>query len=245
MDIDTTGSKSGGSTSGHSNSRPIDRLPDAILYGRIITSFLDDRDVAVASACCRAWRTNLPIVRLEPPVEIHPHPLTMHGAYHDGDDYFYKLTLPVLISARTRSVTLQGRWCDQGWGNRKGQLAILATSATTTTTSASQREPATLVVPPLPSKQLSYSDLTEEQDNRRLVCLTANVAEHHWQPFTLRFATRTRRDTETYYYHLYMKAGGGGGHVLNLEEVQIFTVIMDEPDRSISRDHRILSDLGV
>jgi hypothetical protein len=249
MDIDTTGSNSGsksdGGTSGHSNSRRIDRLPDAILYDRIITSFLDDRDVAVASACCRAWRTNLPIVRLEPPVEIH-HPLTMHGGYHNGDDYFYMLTLPVIISARTRSVTLQGRWRDQGWGNRKGQLAILATSATTTTASASQREPASPVVPP-PPRQLSYSDLTEEQENRRMVCLTANVAEHQWHPFTLRFATRTRPGpgSETNYYHLYMKAGSGGGHVLNLAEAKVFTVIMDQPDRSIGRNHRILSDLGV
>jgi hypothetical protein len=123
-----------------------DRLTESdFLRGRIVP-FLDDRSVVMFSSCNHSLRLQLPIVRL--PVEISNPPI-MIGRHDDGDDFGRcTLRIPAIsYSTRTRSVKLCGRWRDQGWGNRKGQVAILASSDST---------------PSPPPEKLSYSNL--EQD---------------------------------------------------------------------------------
>jgi hypothetical protein len=203
-------------------------LPDAVL-GRMV-SFLDDRDATMFSSCNHQLRHQFPIVQLHPPVVI-PNQLRVDGASDDGDDYECKITIPAtLFLTGARSVQLSCRWKDQGWGNQKSQVAILATPQFGTHGS-----------PVHPPQRIPWNELHQRRHGSRLVCYTANVAAHGWQPLVLKFIPHVPDEN----YHLYMKAGGGGGHALMLEDIRIHSVIVDKPDRSMSRNFRILSDLNV
>lgn len=196
---------------------PIESLPQDVLERT--GSFLDDRCLGMFSACSKFFRRKFPITRLERPTSIENLQLT--GAYGNGDDFFETLTIPMAFPCRTtRTVRFSCVWRDQGWGNRKGRVAIIASRTDDT----------------MPGR-IPESDLNV---HGQLVSYTSEVAGHHAENLVLTFCPKPNEK-----YTLYMKAGGGGGHQLHLEQVLVHRVIFDKLDWSISRNFRILSDLRV
>lgn len=208
----------------HSGPNFMNNLPDEVSF--CLQSFLDDCDIAMLSSCNHTLRSQFPIARLKNPPLLLPNiRLFIRDDTPNCYDFFYNQNIPVVcfLSRRTRSVQLSCRWKGNGWPSDESQLAILATVR------FQNQEPA---------NRISLGDL--QQQHHRLVCCTADTGGYNWHQLVLKF---TPRPDEV--YHLFLKPCGTGNPVLYLEDIRIHTVIMDKPDRSISRNYQILSKVNI
>jgi len=116
----------------------------------------------------------------------------------------------------THSVQIRFDWNDQGWGNRKGVVAVVEHGGR----AANDYER------PPPA--------TEITSTRRS---GAGYAEHHCTQTQLSWAPRG------YETELWLKPGGGGGHILYVENLHARVVVVNykAPSRIISRDFKNLT----
>uniref|UniRef100_A0A7S2VCE6 Uncharacterized protein n=1 Tax=Entomoneis paludosa TaxID=265537 RepID=A0A7S2VCE6_9STRA len=101
------------------------------------------------------------------------------------------------------SVSIDFRWCDQGWGNKKGRLSIVAHNHV-----IDQRDD---------DSRRGHNNF---QDGR-IVCQTG-IAPQIVEKEQLQFYPQPNE-----HYSLWYQVGGGGGHELTVENVQICTVYFD------------------
>lgn len=132
--------------------------------------------------------------------------------------------LPVL-KASTHSLTVKFNWHDQGFGNRKGLVYIVALSK---------------------NSNESFTDATAVAAENlpfgggRLVCKTLDPAPHENSPCELSFCPR---DGEI--YQLWYSVGSGGAHLLYLDDCQLQTCVFEDAQRIWSHNYQRLHELGV
>jgi hypothetical protein len=136
---------------------------------------------------------------------------------------------PIFSSSgsRVHSCQLHFTWSDQGWGNRKGMVYVVAR---------------------LPQKQ-NDADATDDQDDLyggKIIAQSSESAPHEVKSSFLSF--HTWPCSESVEYYMFVSAGGGGGHVLQFREISLRTVVLDptagNAQRPLSRSYQILTSLG-
>jgi hypothetical protein len=177
-------------------------------------SFLHPRGAIDFSQTCRAVHDSLALASLNPPLPLIVQTKILDGAYATGDKDVPFMRLPIPLHRRVHSVTLSLQWRDQGWGNRKGQIRIVGRRTT---------QPV---------------DLNHPFHGGKIVS-TSPIAEHDVTNCKLTFVPK-----EGHVYHVFYRAGGGGGHQLHLESVTLFSMILDDPNRCVSRNYRLLRERG-
>jgi hypothetical protein len=136
---------------------------------------------------------------------------------------------PVFCSggSRAHSCQLHFTWSDQGWGNRKGMLYIVAR---------------------VPQKQ-NDADASNDQDDLyggKIIAQSSESAPHEQKSSFLSF--HLWPCSESVEYYMFVSVGGGGGHVLKFRAISLLTVVLDPTagnvQRPLSRSYRILTSLG-
>ena len=88
-----------------------------------VAEYLSVLDASRLSQCSHLLHQNLFLSTISLPLLLDA---TWHGNANDGDTSQLARHIPILFRNRVHSVILQGRWRDQGWGNRKGQVHLMA-----------------------------------------------------------------------------------------------------------------------
>jgi hypothetical protein len=141
------------------------------------------------------------------------------GLYANGDTpVIVETPLPVWNSGHVKlhSVTLDLSWKDQGWGNHKGELFLVA--------HADGAEP----------------DPSARFRGGRLVWATDHAAPHQLEALRVTFCPR---EDET--YCIWYKAGGGGGHTLLIQNLAVSMTIFDDEEWNWKRMFHRMTDLNV
>lgn len=196
---------------------PLAKLPPELIQRT--ASFLDPRNAIDLSRCCKSVNSNLRLSSLHPPLLLSSSQLvtrrsgiTLTGDYAAGDEETPWLHLPIPFRRRVHSVTVVVRWRDQGWGNQKGQIRIVARRTT-------PRHPVDSDAPFHGGKSVAESP----------------IAEHTTTECRLMFVPIQGRA-----YQLYYRVGGGGGHSLQFFSARVYTTVFDDEERYISNNYRML-----
>lgn len=88
-----------------------------------IAGYLSVLDASRFSQCSQQMHRNLSLSTISLPLLLDA---TWHGNVNEGDTSQLARPIPIPFRNRVHSVILQGRWRDQGWGNRKGQVLLMA-----------------------------------------------------------------------------------------------------------------------
>ena len=162
-------------------------LPELLRQGWLaakIMTYLGGKDAIRFASLSRDSR----VVRLEPPLA-----LPQDSFQEDGPRDMYQAKkwqdLPPLHSAHT--VYLKCSWSDQGWGNRKGMLSVVANGG---------RAPD------------DYKPRSE-----KVVC-HEYPAPHRPSPLCLSFRPDAEDETN-HPYSIWVRIGGGGGHSLDVRNL--------------------------
>jgi len=115
-------------------------------------------------------------------------------------------SLPMLSfpSSKIHSITVRGLWRDQGWGNRKGILAILSGG----------------------NDHNAITNYLDNSDSESGVVSIITVAPHQWETFELTFFPDplhhiNRGEEGEEEYELWYRIGGGGGHELFIKKLTV------------------------
>jgi len=157
----------------------------------LIAAWLPAEDAlrfATASHLCR-------VVSLESPVgEWH---LERERSWrNDSSRYSAHEWQPLAIDRQhtVHSVVLKCRWHDQGWGNRKGMLSVVAPGGAA------------------PNDYAAWSP--------HVLC-GQEPAPHNEEPLTLRFRPPANAREPNATYMICARAGGGGGHSLTVKALRV------------------------
>lgn len=84
----------------------------------MIIPFLNVKEASRFSSLCRSCR----VLRLTEPINL----TRDFSSSNDGNNYsaIFWQTLPTVSNAH--SILIKGNWNDQGWGNRKGMISVVA-----------------------------------------------------------------------------------------------------------------------
>jgi hypothetical protein len=159
-----------------------------------ITTMLDEKDVMRFAAVSRDCR----VVHLQPPMEDIVRGLNVDGPYRTDYPSLWQ-TLPRISNAHT--VVVKCRWMDQGWGNRKGMLSMVANGG---------RAPN------------EYKPWSED------VVAGAEPAPHEMEPMTLSFRPGDETDPRQP-YSIWRRIGGGGGHRLRVRDLCVRVIAYRQP----------------
>jgi hypothetical protein len=180
-----------------------------------VASFLRTKDVHSLNQTSRAVHADLCLSTLAPAFQLYSSE-SWRGASLTGDHPLCGRKIPIFFGSSIHSITLTCRWNDQGWGNRKGQLFVLGFPDN------ENRDP----------DNLSFSDgrLAYQSES-------APHAEEH-----LKFSFERRRNE---IYYIWFKAGGGGGHELQIANLIVHTAVFDDRDRTLAKTFQALSNMGI
>ena len=163
-------------------------------------------------------------------------------ALRADDRFFYgdvpqpyepRIHFPCDIS-NIHSITVRTQWKDQGWGNQKGGLFIVATPK------ASKLDVA--VVPAVENDatvENANETLEDPFEGGRVVAETAICAPHEWGHTELTFSP-----VESEYYYIWYRVGGGGGHTLFLKDVEVVTFMFDDHNFTYMKTFECLHNAG-
>ena len=131
------------------------------------------------------------------------------------------------------TVCLMCKWKDQGYGDCKGRIYVVAH-----TTHYDKNETCD-------DEQMLF-------DGGKVVC-TSPLVSHSMEPLVITFTpssnnnptttTTTTEQTDTTYYYLWLKVGGG--NLLFIENLNVYTLVFDNIQRTIRDTYAKLSNLGV
>ncbi len=127
------------------------------------------------------------------------------------------------------AVILTCRWKDQGWGNQKGKIFVVAKSSDAREGTKTCQEGRNMEV-----------DETAQFGGGRFVYKSLAPAAHVFEDLQIVF---TPRKDEV--YHLWIVVGGGGGHLLIVENLCVHTLVFDDSDRTMRKAYAGLHRLGV
>lgn len=128
---------------------------------------------------------------------------------HGGDHK--KRSHPIIIPRIPQgwclhSVTISYSWRDQGWGNRKGRFWVVARNQDRDTIDRHSEWCG------------GFGEGNEE------VCVTPHAAPHALESGKLVFVPVPGKE-----YHLWHVVGGGGGHQLVVQDLQVCVAMLPEP----------------
>uniref|UniRef100_A0A7S3L5C1 F-box domain-containing protein n=1 Tax=Amphora coffeiformis TaxID=265554 RepID=A0A7S3L5C1_9STRA len=207
-----------------SSSAVIESLPPSIYFH--ILSFLEPYDGAEFSACSRSLHQSIPLSSLDP-IDTLPEQ-SLIGGIRNGDDFVRWYRLPIWMP-RVHSLILKCNWADQGWGNRKGRLAVVAFS---------QLESGQ--VPPARIPAHHDTDQPAAWGGGRLVYLTPQDAPHQREALRATIPHPTQGES----FFVFARAGGGGGHEIRVSDVSLQTIIFDKEDRCTSKTFKAMNAAG-
>lgn len=122
------------------------------------------------------------------------------------DDMHYGFEIPTILQVSVHTLLVTMKWWDQGWGNRKGRLLLVAEN-----------------------KNQSYdrSGKKNGPDFGRVV-YESRIAKHARRRLNITFKPKNNES-----YHIWYVVGGGGGHELNLYNMKIQALVFDESKSAI------------
>jgi len=120
--------------------------------------------------------------------------------------------IPVLFPNRTHSIILTCNWRDQGHGNRKGALFVVAVDV--------NDDPNTTTLESIENGKIVYQSP-----------LAPHEEENLQMPFNY---------SPSKAYYLWYRIGGGGGHQLQVRNLEMHTIIHDSPGNWIGRTYKVL-----
>lgn len=172
------------------------------LVGRL-AEFLEIRDALNLACSSKKIYTVFPLVTLNPAIQLLPVRQFFGG---HSDTHRMGPEIPVVLGSRTHSIVLETRWRDQGYGNRKGVLFVIANDS-----NATRKEVQSFSI----GRLVKASPLIHHDDRR----------------ITLHFRPKPKE-----VYHLWIHVGGGGGHEIQLTApLKMYTIVFDTEHRSLSR----------
>lgn len=212
----------------HDGQIRITLLPDDLKTR--INQFVDPNDALSFAATCKNLNGSLSLSCLRSTTFVEY--VAWSGGYVDGDTPRKYQRIPILFPRRIHSVGLSLRWEDQGWGNRKGQIYVVAVAtrekiATTTTTT-------------LAETQTPESSLPQDRFNGGRLVYESPIAKHNDEPLRMSFCPKA---DETYY--LWYKVGGGGGHELKLQNIRVHMLVQMDVGRNLCRNFSALHRHGI
>lgn len=147
-----------------------------------VASFLVLRDASHFSRCCKTVRSSLSLAKLGTPVELLSARSEFFGEYYDVNRTGPEI--PVHTMGEVHTVILTSYWRDQGWGNCKGTLFVVAYDGD--------------------------SPMEDRDDFDKGRCVVKSpLAGHSVCKLRMEFQLRSNEE-----YRLWMYVGGGGGHEL-------------------------------
>jgi hypothetical protein len=180
-----------------------------------VASFLRTKDVHFLNQTSRAVHADLCLSTLAPAFQLYSSS-HWNGDSLTGDHPLCGRKIPIFFGSSIHSIILTCRWRDQGWGNRKGQLFVLGFP------DSENRDP----------DNLSFSD--------GRLAYRSQIAPHAEE--RLKFSFKRRRNE---IYYIWFKAGGGGGHELQIADLIVHTAVFDDRDRTLAKTFQALSNMGV
>jgi hypothetical protein len=125
-----------------------------------------------------------------------------------------------VLSSRVHSVAISLRWRDQGWGNCKGNVYLVAKNKSTS------------------------ENPDEKQGNSRFgggrqVC-GGYQTQHDETSLILSFAPKKDES-----YSLWYSAGAGGGHTLTLRDLRMHSLLFDGSNRCVGNNYCALVAAGI
>lgn len=214
--------KMAASTTSNQNNRTLVRLP-SVLKTRI-ASYLNHRDAICLNQTSKVFHNDIRLSSLSPSYELMYSQIWL-GETVAGDVPCRGEMIPI-FSSRPHSVTLTCRWRDQGWGERKGRLYIVGE----TKSILSQ------------DKQQQHDNETNEKDlfhGGKVIC-ESPLAPHEFTMMDLSFAPKINEK-----YYLWYRCGGGGGHLLMVENLIVHTLAFDDDEKSTKTIYSRLCSLGI
>lgn len=146
-----------------------------------------------------------------------PTPLITHNIWNEQSDTPRRsVWIPVLFPHRTHSVVLTCHWNDQSWGNRKGTLFVVA----------------------VPANDDPNEETLSSIQNGKIV-YESPIAPHREESLCMSFSY-----SPSMAYYLWYRVGGGGGHNLTVNYLNMHTVIHDCFGQWIGRNYNALGDEG-
>jgi len=199
-------------------------LPTEILATGI-AGYLLPSDAIKLNNTCKKLHSKLSLTA------IAPRPLIakfIRGDHNDDAHYGFQIWVPDQVSCH--SILLSMRWKDQGWGNCKGKIFVVA----------NEKNP------------LLCNDDDDDDDDRSgemlfgggRVVYTSATAPHEEQRLDVEFQPSKENINETS-YHVWYIVGGGGGHSLNLSSVTTQALVFDDPLRSFGKAYNFLAKTQV
>jgi hypothetical protein len=188
---------------------PRDALINAVAY-------LSTRDALRLSSLNSTFRRILSFSMLQDPV-----PLLQSNNWngtHDEESNTPRraVWIPVKFRHKTHSVVLRCQWRDQGFGNQKGALFVVAVPASDD-----------------PNEQ------TLESIENGTIVYESPLAPHQQESFQFSFAHSPEKA-----YYLWYRVGGGGGHRLLVHNLSMRTLVYDDADKWIGRNYKTLCSNG-
>jgi hypothetical protein len=166
---------------------------------------------------------------------LHPIPLVslnVSGSRDSGDipQPYEPRIKPSSKISNIHSISVRAQWKDQGWGNRKGMLYIVATPT------IKKLSNTTVETVPLQDEASTNDDRYE---GGRVVTMTTTCAPHDWEQVELSFSPV---DGEV--YDLWYSVGGGGGHELCLKDAEVQTFYFDNQQLTYQKTFECLFNVG-
>lgn len=185
-------------------------LPHEVL--RHAVSFLDYSNALKLSLANSWFRTTLSLSALHAPEPLLRRSSWYGGSGETGNTPRRSAWIPILFPHRTHSVVLTCQWNDQGWGNAKGVLFVVA----------------------VPANDDLNTNTVSSIENGEIV-YESPLAPHEQAPLQMSFNYSPLKA-----YYLWYRVGGGGGHQLTIENLTVHAVVYDHTDWLLLKNYDAL-----
>mmetsp|Transcript_21839 Transcript_21839/g.33154 ORF Transcript_21839/g.33154 Transcript_21839/m.33154 type:complete len:348 (-) Transcript_21839:312-1355(-) len=182
----------------------MEQIPDDI--SPLMVDYLPRLDAVNLSRTCRKLRSQLSFTTTRRRI------LTGFIKDDRDDERHYGFQIPVTSQVAVHSILVSMSWKDQGWGNLKGMVLLVAED-----------------------KTRSYDRSGRKGLDGGRVIRTSDIAPHTLENLSFSFRPRQHES-----YHLWYIVGGGGGHSLRLSNVSIQSLVFDDKARSFAKAHHFL-----
>ena len=154
-----------------------------------------------------------------------------------GDEIFPAIRIPMVCDTRVHSFQIQVRFRDQGWGNRKGKFYIVLQKRTWNCTPGVSEEDSSPTSNAEGTASNSQRSMDDFQGGR--VVFESQVADHTVGAVALRLGP----PPPSCDYYLWARIGGGGGHQLFFQSVELSFTLFDQSGY-FERNYRLLNQCG-
>lgn len=181
-------------------------LPNEILP--IVVGYLPPSGAIQLNNACQKFHDGLSLTATYP-----RRILTDFFRHEIDDDAHYGFPIPVHPQVACHSLLLSMMRTDQGWGNHRGRVFIVAEAR----------------------NGVRATDARRKFDGGRVVC-TAGIAQREGRRLAIAFQPKGHES-----YHLWYAVGGGGARDLRLTDIQVSTLVFDDAARCFRQASDLLA----